>query len=302
MAVALHSFDPNRPAFAPYGLTCERWAPVRMHRPDRHNEIELNLLRAGRLTYLLGGRRVTVPSSRLTVFWAAIPHQIIRATSSVEYIVATLPLAQFMQFGLSESFVRRILGGEVVVESDRDAARFDVPIMERWVADLESDDSRRERVVTLEMEARMRRFALGQGDGRRRSRPAPLSAEGISKVERMAVYVAEHYRDEIAVGDVARDAGLHPNYAMGMFRKVFGLSITAQVNSYRLSHAQRLLLTTTQSIAQIAFASGFGSLSRFNQVFRESAGCTPRQYRRRQGRGIADQSPPDASQALSAKE
>ncbi len=30
----------------------------------------------------------------------------------------------------------------------------------------------------------------------------------------------------------------------------------------------------------LAFSSGFGSLSRFNEVFQQSLGCTPREYRR----------------------
>lgn len=48
-----------------------------MPRPDRHNEVEMNFLTSRSLSYLLGGRRTTVESDRLAVFWAAIPHQIV---------------------------------------------------------------------------------------------------------------------------------------------------------------------------------------------------------------------------------
>ena len=54
------SFDHARPDFAPYGFTCERWTARQMRRPDRHNEIEVNLLGEGPLTYLLGGRKVVL--------------------------------------------------------------------------------------------------------------------------------------------------------------------------------------------------------------------------------------------------
>jgi hypothetical protein len=47
----------------------------------------------------------------------------------------------------------------------------------------------------------------------------------------------------------------------------------------RLSHAQRLLVTTEDLILRIALSSGFGSLSRFNEAFRQAFGCTPREYR-----------------------
>jgi AraC-like DNA-binding protein len=33
-------------------------------------------------------------------------------------------------------------------------------------------------------------------------------------------------------------------------------------------------------ILNIALSSGFGSLSRFNEAFRQAFGCTPREYRK----------------------
>ena len=58
--------------FRPYGLTCEWWTPTLMGKPDRHNEIELNYLPEGPLTYLLQDRKITLPSGRLTTFWGLI--------------------------------------------------------------------------------------------------------------------------------------------------------------------------------------------------------------------------------------
>ena len=68
----LHTFNHARPDLAPYGFTCELWKAAVMRRPDRHDEIELNLLLRGSLTYLLGGVRVTLHEGRLGAFWAAM--------------------------------------------------------------------------------------------------------------------------------------------------------------------------------------------------------------------------------------
>ncbi len=92
---------------------------MKMRRPDRHNEIELNYLESGSLTYLLGGRKVTIEAGRLSVFWAAIPHQIIHVGGRSSYFVGTLPLAWFLQWDLPDRLVQPILhapGGERVVE------------------------------------------------------------------------------------------------------------------------------------------------------------------------------------------
>src|SRR5438094_472025 len=72
---------------------------------------------SGTVTYLLGGRKVTVEAGRLAVFWAAIPHQIIDARGvKSPYFVATLPLAWFLQAKLPDRLVQPILHAEMVCD------------------------------------------------------------------------------------------------------------------------------------------------------------------------------------------
>lgn len=132
------SFDVSRPEFAPYGFTCQRWTPVPMQRADRHNEIELNLLKQGSLTYLLGGNTVTIPAGRLAVFWAGIPHQIISSRDNTEYYVATIPLAWFLQCRFPAHFVDAVLHARVVLDPEPQTRGGDLEMFERWVLDWRS--------------------------------------------------------------------------------------------------------------------------------------------------------------------
>lgn len=59
------TFDERRNAFTPYGFTCELWAPKPMDKLDRHNEIELNYLPEGTLTYFFKESKITVPAGKL---------------------------------------------------------------------------------------------------------------------------------------------------------------------------------------------------------------------------------------------
>jgi AraC family transcriptional regulator, melibiose operon regulatory protein len=129
------SFDPKRPDFAPYGFTCELWRPTPMSRPDRHNEVEINLLRSGSVTYLLGGRKVCVSAQRLSAFWAAVPHQIISFEDTTEYFVVTLPLAWFLQCKLPDKLVQPLLHGEVIGETSGEQGRVDLELFGRWERD-----------------------------------------------------------------------------------------------------------------------------------------------------------------------
>jgi AraC family transcriptional regulator, melibiose operon regulatory protein len=280
----MNTFDSTRPDFAPYGFTCERWTPMRMKRPDRHNEVELNLLERGSITYLLGGNKVTILPG-LNVFWAAIPHQIIASEDKSEYLVATLPLAWFLQCRLPDRLVTPILEGQVVSEKRTSDTIWDWRCFERWAADLKTGRAERKRIVLLEIEARLLRMALNLPSGRsasqqRRSQKAALSDGGLNKVEQIAAFIALHYTEPLTVDQIGAAVGLHPNYAMTLFKRVFGTTLIDYLTQHRISHTQRLLVSNNDKILNVALSSGFNSISRFNDAFKKNCGCSPKQYRR----------------------
>ena len=279
------SFDPSRPNFAPYGFTCELWTPVPMKRADRHNEIELNLLKHGSLTYLLGGNNVTIPAGRLAVFWAAIPHQIISSKDKTEYFVATIPLAWFLQCQFPPHFVEAILHARVVLDPEPRTRGGDLEMFERWVHDLEEPQAMRRRIAFLEIEARLLRFALAVPAEKetapgRKAGQVKIDVGGLNRAEQMACFIAQHYTEPLTAEQISKAAGLHPNYAMSLFKKTLGISLIDCVTQHRVSHAQRLLATTDEKIIEVALSSGFASLSRFHEAFKKMCGCSPRDYRK----------------------
>lgn len=278
------SFDPTRPDFAPYGFTCVRWSPSPMRRPDHHNEVELNLLHSGWVTYLLGGRKVRIEAGRLSAFWAAIPHQIIDYGNEPDYFVATIPFAWFLQCRLPDRMVKPLLQGEVLMDPRTDRSQLDYRIFAQWVEDLRKPTEDMKRAVLLEMEARLLRMALAlpaleSTPARARRKRPVLNDGGLNKVEQMACFIAQRYLEKITVEDIGKAVGLHPNYAMSLFQKTFGTTLIDYLTHHRVSHAQRLLATTDEKIVEVALSSGFSSISRFNEAFRRACNCSPREYR-----------------------
>jgi AraC-like DNA-binding protein len=47
----------------------------------------------------------------------------------------------------------------------------------------------------------------------------------------------------------------------------------------RLGNASRLLIDTTQSVAEVAYNCGFNNISNFNRLFRKKKSCTPKEFR-----------------------
>jgi AraC-like DNA-binding protein len=269
-----------------FGLACRRVQAAPMPDPHRHDDVELNLLERGSITYLVAGHPVRVEAGRLTAFWAAPPHQIVEADDAGALHWLTVPLAAFLGAGLPPRLVERVLHGPPAQglggDPDLDARVFD-----RWRQDLETGLEERRAIVRLEVEARLRRLdlelgALEPADG---AAPGPAAAEGrasatLERAARMARHVAERYTGECRVEDVARAAGLRPSRAMAVFRETFGLSVGEYVTRHRVAHAQRLLATTDRPVLDVAAESGFGSVSRFHEAFRRAVGASPAVYRR----------------------
>ena len=116
----------------------------------------------------------------------------------------------------------------------------------------------------------------------------PISSYGyvntykISETERMQKvhnYVLQHFFQEIRLGDVASLAGMTEAAFCRYFKARSNKTFIDFVNEIRIGHACKLLLEDKWTIAQIAYDSGFDSLSNFNRNFKKYIGHTPREYK-----------------------
>lgn len=267
--------------FTSFGLTSRYARPRVMANFHWHNEVELNLVEAGAMTYLFGGFVVTIPPNCLAVFWGVTPHRLVAVAEETRFHVMTLPLVWFLQWRLPSVLANPVLQGELVVGGEADPPERDGPLIHRWHQNVRSEEAERHKIVLLEMEARLRRMALTRrfADERGAAPAPPTTLPEMGKVEQITRFVAEHYDEPLDVSQIARAVGLHPNYAMSLFRKLSGMSLLDYVTRHRVSHAQRLLATTDDKVVDIAFASGFGSVSRFYVVFQRACGLSPNAYR-----------------------
>lgn len=260
----------------PQGLLAGVGAPQALQGSPTHGDLELNFVYSGAVRYFVGGRFVDVPSGALAVFWAAMPHQIIEVEAKTERMWLQLPLITLLRWGLSSTFVRKVLGGEVVIDSQ--SSSWDGELTRRWISDTASADPVALRTCELEVEARMRRLAW-----KRQHKTAPRAGEHKARrqVEAITAFLAESYKDDISTADIGRAVSLHPNYAMTLFRRECGMSIWQYLIRLRLSQAQLMLLSTDKTVLAIALESGFGSLARFYAAFTRECGISPGEFRKR---------------------
>ncbi len=263
-------------------LVIERHRAAPMPETHWHSHVEVNYLAAAAMTYAIGGREVEVPSRRIALFWAAVPHQVVAVGDDSEIAIAYLPLQEFMRWPLPLGFRHAVLHGDFVVADRGEAA--DAADFARWQRDCQSGDGRMVQQALAEIHLRLKRMALsgwgvaGAADVAWQAPDGP-SSRGLTHVEAMATFIAANYEDPIRIEDIANHVGLHPNYAMNLFKRLVGMPVSHYLTRHRLSHAQALLADTDRKILDVAMECGFGSLSRFYEAFRCRFGVTPKQYR-----------------------
>lgn len=239
------------------------------------------LIKTGYITYRFGGSVRKLSAGETVCFWSSVPHQIIDTGKDSFCEWLTIPLGLFIQWQLPEYFSSKIIQGEMIIATDYTLP--DQALFKRWERDLSLNSEAARRIVALEAEARLRRLALSI-EGKNLTpasgkRVLPFSSGSLGKIEQMNLYIAGNYQKKLSVAEIAEKVNLHPNYVVTLFRSHCGIGIVDFISRLRISHAQRLLSTTDMKMLDIAFDSGFSSISSFYEVFKRVCKTTPSQYR-----------------------
>jgi len=86
--------------------------------------------------------------------------------------------------------------------------------------------------------------------------------------------------EDVSLGVVARHSGVSEGHLSRLFHHATGLTFREYVAQVRIEHAKALLLQSAKGVTEIAYESGFQSLSQFHRVFRKVFGTTPGMMRR----------------------
>ncbi len=272
-------FDESRADLKPYGLTCDLWQPKKMEKPERHNELEINFLPACSLTYLIHNRKVKIKMGSIIAFWGLVPHQIVDFEQSCPYYVITIPFSILKEWKLPKSFLDALFKGNILTISKLDDVGFEEKRFEKWSNELGQDEPELYAASLLEICAYIKRFAfhsLSTQSDLNQVQPPPMNL-----VERMAMFIAKNFTEPIKASDVAKEVGLHPDYANSIFKKVFCSTISNYIICQRVSFAEGKLTISNDSITSLAYQSGFNSISRFNAAFKKKNKLTPREYRKK---------------------
>jgi len=99
------------------------------------------------------------------------------------------------------------------------------------------------------------------------------------RIEKVFEFMNTNYNKPVTLAEVARIANMPEASFSRFIKKRTGKTFIDSLNEIRLGHASRLLIDTTNTIAEIASKCGFNNISNFNRVFKRKKFCIPKEFR-----------------------
>lgn len=92
-------------------------------------------------------------------------------------------------------------------------------------------------------------------------------------------YIQEHLSENLSLSMLSEKFNYNSSYISHIFKQTTGIGISEYITMTRIELANKLLLTTNNSISDIADATGFDTAQYFSYVYKKRTGISPTDYR-----------------------
>jgi AraC-like DNA-binding protein len=109
-----------------------------------------------------------------------------------------------------------------------------------------------------------------------------IDRRSLVKFAEVLHYIREHYREKIALSELAALMNISTMYFSNSFKAAFHISPKQYILNMRLTESQQLLLQTDLSIKEIAYSVGFENENYFSEFFAAKMGISALKFRNRE--------------------
>jgi len=99
-------------------------------------------------------------------------------------------------------------------------------------------------------------------------------------IQKTIEYINDNPFNNISLAELSKEFQLHPNYIVRQFKKYTRLKLSEYISKIRLENALNNMLTTNNSLTEVALKSGFYDQSHFNKHFKKVFNETPKPFQK----------------------
>lgn len=100
-----------------------------------------------------------------------------------------------------------------------------------------------------------------------------------NRINKVCIYLQNNFANNISLKDVADLIFMTESNFCKFFKKTTSITFSNYLNELRINAVCKLLLYSDENIKNIAYSSGFESLSYFNRIFLKKKQMSPRDFR-----------------------
>lgn len=105
--------------------------------------------------------------------------------------------------------------------------------------------------------------------------------EDLDRIRPVIDYLEKEIKNDLTVSQAAAKSCMSYYHFCRLFKKVTGKTFVEYQNFVRIKKAEKLLTTTSMTITDIAYHTGFGSVAYFNRIYKRETGQSPMCYRKK---------------------
>lgn len=111
------------------------------------------------------------------------------------------------------------------------------------------------------------------------SRPGSPAWQGTGATVSRALRLLSQGEEPRNLEDLSDRLGITSRHLRRLFQQHLGKPPIAVWQDNRIALAKTMLTSSGENMTDIAFSAGFGSVRRFNDLFKNREGCSPREWR-----------------------
>ncbi len=263
-------------------------------RPHRHEELELNVVMQGEVTYVHAGQRYRFSKGSLLWLFPAQEHQLVDRTADAAYYVAVFTPRMLERACRGDRYAplqRQKLSEPGILHSELRPEEFDQlrAQMDKLVAEgLNADLLNREAGFGQSpgfqfkhndpdwLNAGLRQLLLSAWRAQQGHQPGERNVD-LNPVVRRTLKLMNEVDFVDDLNSLAEAVGVSSSHLSRIFRKEVGVSLTRYRNSIRLGRFWKEYRSSHGgSILDAVMVAGFGSYAQFYRVYRKAYGQGPR--------------------------